>query len=132
VVGSKTYALGLSFKEWPYPEKKCFVFTSRAMTSDRNDVEFIFADIRAGLAKIEAQGFKRIWLVGGGALTRSFLTEASVDEYIVSIIPVLLGEGIPLFPPPSPEKKLRLVGANHYGSGLVQVRYEKDVLSVEK
>jgi len=125
VVGSKTYTLGLTFKDWPYPEKKCFVFTSRGITSDRADVEFLPTDVRAGVAAIEAQGFKRIWLVGGGALARAFLREALIDEFVVSIIPVLLGEGISLFPPPAPEAKLRLVGTSHYESGLVQVHYEK-------
>jgi len=125
VAGRKTYELGLGFEEWPYPGKKCFIFTSRAIASDRSDVEFLSTDVRQGMAKIEAQGFKRVWLVGGGALIRSFLSEALIDEHIVSVIPILLGSGIPLFPPPTPEQKFRLADARHYESGLVQIRYER-------
>ncbi|MFN6536396.1 MAG: dihydrofolate reductase family protein [Nostoc sp. EkiNYC01] len=125
VLGSKTYELGLSFGEWPYPKKKSFVFTQRHLKSDREDVVFVSDTVNHALASIEAQGFKNIWLVGGGALINSFLGHSLIDEYIISTIPIILGDGIRLFPPPSPEEKLELIHSKQYPSGLLQAHYRR-------
>lgn len=125
VMGRKTYDLALTFGEWPYPGKKSFVFTHSDLTSDRNDVVFLSSDVASGVATIEAQGFHTLWLVGGGALTRSFLQNDLIDEYILSLIPVLLGNGIPLFSTTGREEKLVLAGSTEYPSGLVQLHYKR-------
>jgi dihydrofolate reductase len=127
VLGSKTYEVGLGFNQWPYPEKKSFVFTQRHFQSDREDVVFVSEPVKQVLADIEAQGFKNIWLVGGGALINSFLQHSLIDEYIISTIPIILGGGIRLFPPPSPEEKLELINSIQYPSGLLQAHYRRKV-----
>ncbi|MBW4428310.1 MAG: dihydrofolate reductase family protein [Nostoc desertorum CM1-VF14] len=125
VLGSNTYEVGLGFDEWPYPEKKSFVFTQRNLQSNREDVVFVSEPVEPALANIEAQGYKNIWLVGGGALINSFLQHSLIDEYIISIIPIILGGGIQLFPPPSPEEKLELINSKQYSTGLLQAHYKR-------
>lgn len=123
VAGSRTYELGLGFKDWPYPGRKLFVLTRRTLRSDRNDVEFLSDDARLIVSTIEAQGFQRLWLVGGGETVRAFQRAGLIDEYMIATLPIILGEGIPLFPPPGSEQPLELAGARQYPSGLVQARY---------
>lgn len=123
ITGSKTYEMGLGLKDWPYPGKKTFVLTRRTLRSDRTDVEFVSGDARTIVSGIEAQGFRRLWLVGGGATTRAFQRAGLIDEYILSTLPVILGEGIPLFPPLGSQQPLVLTGVKQYPSGLVQTRY---------
>ena len=123
VSGSKTYELAASFGQWPYPGKPTFVFTRRPLKSDRDDVFFLSEEVDSAMEKIKAQGFQRVWLLGGGELVRSFLQHGLIDEYIISTIPVVLGAGIQLFPPPVPEQRLELISSRQYESGLVQVHY---------
>jgi dihydrofolate reductase len=123
VSGSKTYEFASSFPERPYPGKPTFVFTQRPLKSERDDVVFLSEEVDQAMEKIKAQGYRRVWLLGGGELVCSFLQHGLIDEYIISIIPVLLGGGIPLFPPTSPQQKLKLLSSRQYDSGLVQVRY---------
>ncbi|MFN6563499.1 MAG: dihydrofolate reductase family protein [Nostoc sp. ChiSLP01] len=125
VLGSKTYELGLSFEQWPYPDKKSFVFTQRNLKCDREDVVFVSDTVTHALENIKTEGFKNIWLVGGGALINSFLSHSLIDEYIISIIPIILGDGIRLFPPPTPEEKLEFINSKQYPSGLIQLRYRR-------
>ncbi|MFN6481437.1 MULTISPECIES: dihydrofolate reductase family protein [unclassified Nostoc] len=125
VLGSKTYEVGLSFNEWPYPGKKSFVFTQRHLQCDREDVVFVSDPVKQALADIEAQSLENIWLVGGGKLINSFLQHSLIDEYIISTIPIILGGGIPLFPPPSPEEELELIHSKQYPTGLLQTHYRR-------
>ncbi|HEY0128229.1 MAG TPA: dihydrofolate reductase family protein, partial [Rubrobacteraceae bacterium] len=64
-----------------------------------------------------------IWLVGGAALVSAFRELGLIDEYILSVHPVLLGDGIPLFERPLPRENLRLREEIAFQSGLVQLRY---------
>lgn len=123
VMGRKTYELALSFGEWPYPGKPSVVFTHRNLTSERGDVMFTAASPDAVLAELAARGLKRVWLVGGAELVAAFQQARLIDEYIVSVIPVILGDGIPLFLSTGVEQGLELVESQQYPSGLVQMTY---------
>jgi dihydrofolate reductase len=125
VMGSRTYEQALGFGDWPYPGKPSYVFTTRNLTSERKDVIFTSAKPDTVIREMDAQGFTRIWLVGGAELTAVFLKFHLVDEYILSVVPTILGEGIPLFLPPIPEEKLKLVELQQYPTGLVQLRYRR-------
>lgn len=70
-------------------------------------------------------GGAHVWLGGGGQLVRAFLADRLVDEVRLAVVPVLLGEGLPLFPPGSPRQPLRLVSAEALGDGLVELRYDR-------
>lgn len=68
---------------------------------------------------------KDIWLAGGGELTREFLKEDLVDELYLGIVPVLVGEGIPLFAPGFPQREFTLMESKTYSGGLVALKYER-------
>src|SRR3990172_7004625 len=109
VMGSRTYEQALGFGDWPYPGKQSYVFTTRNLTSERKDVIFTSAKPDTGIREMEAQGFTRIWLVGGAELTAVFLRLRLVEEDRISVVSASLGGGIPLFLPPLTEEKLKLV-----------------------
>jgi len=121
--GRHTYEKCLDFGEWPYAGKPSVVFTRASLTSDRSDVRFTRASPAAELARATADGHRRIWLVGGGALARSCREAGIVTEYIVSVIPVVLGAGIPLFAPGGSFAPLQLLDSRSWPDGVVQLRY---------
>ena len=73
---------------------------------------------------MRTRGIRRAWLVGGGKLAAAFRAERLISEHIVSVIPVILGAGIPLFDGAGPFEKLNLVSSRAYDSGIVQLRYK--------
>jgi dihydrofolate reductase len=82
-------------------------------------------ELNAGWVKdLKAQSGKDIWLFGGSNLFRSFLDSGLVDCVEVAVIPVLLGAGISLLPPPYGPTKLRLISHHLYQSGRVSLSYE--------
>jgi dihydrofolate reductase len=122
LLGRRTYEQCLQFPQWPYPGKACWIF-SRTL-SDMSEAAVRFSDAPSRAAKqIAAEGRRRAWLVGGGKLAAAFRAEGLITEYIVSVIPVLLGAGIPLFDGPGTRQDLKLAGAKTYASGIVQLRY---------
>lgn len=121
VMGRKTWETALGFPEWPYAGRRVAVMSSRPRTPRHG--ETFHAGAPAGLlAALAADGVRHVY-VDGGATIRSFLAAGLVDELTVSIVPVLLGAGIPLFGDGVPEKTLSLQSSRAFGSGLVQLRY---------
>jgi len=84
-------------------------------------------DPRETMSELQARKLRRAWLVGGGELAGSFRREGLISEYIVSLIPVILGAGIPLFASGGTREALKLVETNAYPSGIVQLRYLRGV-----
>jgi dihydrofolate reductase len=113
LLGRATYETALRFPEWPYPGKPYWVFSRSNGNTPRSVV-----------AEMKARGLRRAWLVGGGKLAAAFRAEGLITQHIVSVIPVVLGAGIPLFDGPGPAQPLRLVHSRAYPSGIVQSRYE--------
>lgn len=122
VMGRKTYELSLSFGEWPYGDKPAYVF-SRKPPPDDPRVTFVAGDVAGLLAGLGAGGSKNIWLVGGSELIATFMQAGLIDEFVISVHPIVLGTGIPLFAPGVPPTGLRLDGVTTYDSGLAQLRY---------
>ena len=65
----------------------------------------------------------RVWLVGGGELAASFRAHGLIDEYVIGVIPTILGAGIPLFASPGPGEQLKLVECKAFPKGEVLLRY---------
>ena len=121
IMGKTTYDQVLTFGEYPYKDKKSFVFTTTNQTKDEN-VEFV-SDVNK-FVKDDFPGVgKNIWLVGGAQIIASFLKQKVVDEIIVTIIPVLLGRGIPLFKNIESDTKLELIKTTKYIQ-LVDLHYK--------
>jgi dihydrofolate reductase len=109
---------------------KTFVFSRSLQPSDHPGVSIV-ADVSAAtVAPIRAQARKDIWLFGGGILFRSFLEAGLVDTVEVAIIPVLLGSGLPLLPPPAHRTNLKLSGHRVYKTGIVSLEYTVSQLAV--
>jgi dihydrofolate reductase len=121
IMGKTTYDQVLTFGEYPYKDKKSFVFTTTTQTKDEN-VEFV-SDVNK-FVKDDFPGVgKNIWLVGGAQIIASFLKQKVVDEIIITIIPVLLGRGIPLFKNIENDTKLELIKTKKYIQ-LVDLHYK--------
>ena len=123
IMGRHTYEQVLGFGEWPYEEKPAYVFTRSAPGGEHPHVEFVSSGAGTFVEELRRRSTKDIWLVGGAALVTAFRKLGLIDEYVLSVHPVLLGDGIPLFERPQPREGLRLQEVHSFESGLVQLRY---------
>lgn len=110
---------------WPYSGKISYVVThDKDLVSENAKV---LTDIDGSvMRKLKEEEGSDIWLVGGSELIRHFIKENLIDEYIITMIPVLLGRGIPLFHPADHRLTLKLDAADPLGE-LVVLRYRKNV-----
>jgi dihydrofolate reductase len=102
---------------------KTYVFSRTLRQQDYPGVTIVAEDVEKAVASLRAEPGKDIWLFGGGVLFGSLLEAGLVDTVEVAIMPVLLGGGIPLFPPPAKEAKLELTGHKVYKTGIVGLEY---------
>lgn len=123
VMGRATYEAGLGFPVWPYTGQRVVVLTSGSKESV-NGEEFSSEEPTALVERLGAEGVRRIY-VDGGATIRSFLAAGLIDDLVISVIPRILGRGIPLFGLGIPSLALRLDGTETFDSGLVQLRYSR-------
>ena len=80
--------------------------------------------IRAFAERLRKQAGKNIWMMGGGEIIGAFLDEGAIDEFIISVVPTFIGEGIPLIAPKHREVPLRVLEVRRFPDGVVQVHYE--------
>ena len=133
LVGRKTYDQSLTFEEYPYKGKKVYVFTRNAEVEKEkkkkkkkiHDIEYIDDDIPDFVRRLVQQpvGNNDIWLLGGGEIVSILLNADLVDEIILSIHPIILGKGIPLFSNINKRVNLLLLESIPFDSGLVQLCY---------
>lgn len=109
ILGRRTYdwLLTAEGENFPYKDKQCFVFSGSKQGKDEN-VQFFSGDITEFMKKLKQEEGKDIWIVGGGELLHHFVENRLVDEWIISIAPTILGDGIPLFKKHDFETRLRL------------------------
>ena len=128
VMGSRTYETALAFEAkglgWAYGDKPTFVLTSRTLPKTRETVEFCSGDLRTLVEERLKPRFRSIWFVGGGALSGECLRLGLADELRYSIVPVLIGDGVPFFDRLERDVGLHLLEALAYQSGMVGLRYE--------
>ena len=106
------------------PGMKTLVFSSTLRQHDYPKIIIVAENAEKTLTALRAESGKDIWLFGGGLLFRSLLDAGLVDTVEVAIIPVLLGGGIPLLPPPAKARKLNLTGHKLYPkTGIVLLEY---------
>ncbi|MDH4164323.1 MAG: dihydrofolate reductase family protein [Nitrospirota bacterium] len=123
VMGRKTYEQSLTFGGYPYPGREGYVFSRQHAGRRDEHVAFIAESPDTFVSRLRQRQGKNIWLVGGAELVRAFMQENLIDAYVISVHPVVLGGGIPLFRPPLPTSWLTLVDSTTFDSGLVQVTY---------
>jgi dihydrofolate reductase len=126
VVGSHTYEGALEMSAWPYA-KRVVVLTTATHRVSQHGEEFFSGDVRDLTLRLGGEGLRHLY-IDGGVTIRSFLAADLVDNLTISIIPVLLGAGVPLFTEAkSPTRRLTLTSCQPYDSGLVQLRYAAGV-----
>ncbi len=128
VMGSRTYETALEFEAkglgWSYGDKPTVVLTSRHLPKTRNSVEFYSGDLARLVNERLKPAFNSIWFVGGGAVAGECLRLGLADEVRYSIMPVLIGDGIPFFNGLDKDVALHLVEVKAYDSGMVELCHE--------
>lgn len=126
VIGRNTFDIVLAFPTWPYGDKRVIVLSSRKLD---------LAAVRGGVveqmdgspadivAKLAATGAHNLY-IDGGITIQQFLRAGLIQRLIITRVPVLIGEGIPLFGKLSGDIKLRHVSTQQYASGLVKSEYQ--------
>ena len=129
IMGSTTYEFVLGLDSgWPYGGKPTWVLTSRELPvpdGDDVDVRLVAAPVRDLYEElVAAAGDRDVWVIGGGNVASQFADEGLLDEVLVTLVPVVLGEGKPLFDRRLPGGPMRLTGTRPFDSGMVELRYE--------
>ncbi|RAM49090.1 MAG: dihydrofolate reductase [Hapalosiphonaceae cyanobacterium JJU2] len=125
IMGNKTYRQILSFGEYPYKNKQGIVLSTSLSGQFDQNVQFVGGDLQELISTLRQSADGDIWLVGGSKTIHDFMKHGFVDELILSIHPIILGDGIPLIvKDPSIETALELQDMKNYDSGLVQVTYQ--------
>ncbi|MCP8967876.1 dihydrofolate reductase family protein [Ectobacillus ponti] len=125
LLGRRTYDWIMEAEQgrFPYTGKECYVF-SRTRQGRNEHVTFTDRDAASLVAQLQQQDGGRIWVVGGGDLLQDFLREQLVDELILTVAPVLLGKGIPLFQQMDVQTELLLQGTRRFGQ-FVELHYTR-------
>ena len=128
VMGSRTYETALNFEAkglgWSYGDKPTFVLTSRDLPKTRDTVEFYSGDLAQFVNKRLRRTFQTIWFVGGGVVSGECLRLGLADEVRYSIVPTLIGDGIPFFDKLDRDVTLHLANVKAYKNGVVELCYE--------
>jgi dihydrofolate reductase len=128
VMGSRTYETALRFEAqgfgWSYGDKPTFVLTTRQLPRNRDTVEFYSGDLAQFVNGRLRSTYRSIWFVGGGVVSGECLRLGLADELYYSILPILIGNGIPFFEKLDRDVTLHLAGVKAYKSGMVELRYE--------
>lgn len=124
VMGRKAYEDIPSVSIDMYKGKKVYVATSKKLDSKLEDVEFVSQDVVDLIVDLKKEEGKNIWLYGGAGLTDSFIKADVIDEYVIGIIPTILGEGRRLFLEKNPMLELHLEEST-VSEGIVMIRYTR-------
>jgi dihydrofolate reductase len=102
-----------------------YVFSSSIPAGERDGIVFTHESPVALISKLRKRPDKNIWLMGGGELARDFLKADLIDELYLGVVPVLLGEGITLFPSGFPQRDFALIQNKTYSKGLIALKYKR-------
>jgi dihydrofolate reductase len=127
LMGRKTYDVALKMGGGSYNDSglKSYVFSHSQPPGVRGGVTFVKESLVPFVEKLRKQAGKNIWLMGGGVLVCDFLKADLVDELYLGVVPLLLGEGLPLFPPGFPQREFSLLENKTFSKGLIALRYAR-------
>ena len=124
LLGRKTYEVSLRMGAKFDTKNPTIVFSRHAPAADApSGVEFVNGAIGPFVSRLREQPGKDIWLMGGGELIASFLDERAIDEFVVSVVPVFIGDGIPLIARRHRHVPLDLQSVERFEDGVVQLHY---------
>jgi dihydrofolate reductase len=125
ILGRKTFDLSVKMGASFTSDNLHYVFSRRPPpASVPAGVQFVTESIRAFAERLRSQDGKNIWMMGGGEIIGSFLDEHAIDEFIITVVPTLIGEGIPLIAPRHRDVPLRLLSLQGFPDGVVQLHYD--------
>jgi dihydrofolate reductase len=125
VIGRKTFETVLAFDTWPYGAKPVFVLSTRQLAPAPAGavVEHMSGDPAEIASRLDARGIRHVY-VDGGVTIQCFLRAGLIQRLIITRVPVLIGDGVPLFGILPHDIHLRHIATRHYPSGLVQSEYQ--------
>ncbi|HKV24687.1 MAG TPA: dihydrofolate reductase family protein [Candidatus Acidoferrum sp.] len=124
--GRKTYDKGIEMGMKPSDfgkRTKNYVFSRGEHKSALPGFEFVRKPIKPFVQELRASKGKDIWMMGGGEIIAAFLDEGEIDEFQINVIPILIGEGIPLIQPRHLEIRLKLLASRKFPDGVVRLEY---------
>lgn len=123
ILGRKTYDWIMAHvPEYSHPDRKTFVIT-RTARPDIGNTRFYTGNLRDLVLQLKSENGKNIFIDGGAEIVHELLKENLIDEFIISIIPILVGSGTRLFNDGRPEQKLKLISTKKFDKGLAQLHY---------
>lgn len=125
ILGRKTYDWIMAVvDEFPHMDKISYIITRTERPSIGN-INFYNGTLNSLVKKLKSEKGKNIFIDGGAEIVHELLKANLIDEFIISIIPILVGDGIKLFADGRPELKLKLVTLKKFETGLIQMHYER-------
>jgi dihydrofolate reductase len=127
VMGSHTYEHALELSKsygWVYGDVPTIVVTNRNLPIERANIEFYSGDLNKLVNERLKPHYRNVWLVGGALLAKDFIRLKLADEIRVSVLPIILGDGVLFFDQLGQEQALHLKDVTAYKSGLVELWYE--------
>lgn len=127
IVGSRTYTVVLGLTGGDFPQANmfdCYVITQKEIPST-NGITFYNGDLKTLIQSLRSKNGKDIYCDGGSQIVKLLMDDNLIDEYIISVIPIFLGEGIRLFKGSSLQTSLKLLNSEKFETGLVQLHYER-------
>jgi len=129
ILGRKTYEASLQMGAKFDSKSRYIVFTRQSPPDEApSGVEFVSDAIGVFVSRLCEQPGKNIWLMGGGDLIASFLDERAIDDFVISVVPVFIGDGIPLIARRHRHMPLELDSVERFDDGLVQLHYRVQYL----
>ena len=127
VMGSHTYEHALTLSKsygWAYGDTPVIVVTGRNLPVERKNIELYPGNLNKLVHEKLQPNYKNVWLVGGPLLVKDFLRLKLADQIRLSILPVILGEGVLFFDQIGQEQALHLANVTAYKNGMVELCYE--------
>ena len=126
IMGRKTYDVSKAMGGGGFGGNiKSYVLSRTLPPGEREGLTFVNESPAALIERIRRHKGKDIWLMGGGELASDFLKADLVDELYLGVVPVLLGEGIPLFPSGFPQRNFALIENKTFSKGLISLKYKR-------
>jgi dihydrofolate reductase len=125
ILGRKTYdkVMSMGF-DFPHADKDVYIIT-RTPRPNVGSVQFYTQDLQSLVHKLKSENGKNIFCDGGAEIVNELLKNDLIDEFIISVIPILVGNGTRLFKDGRPEQKLELVSVKSFDKGLTQLHYRR-------
>ena len=125
IVGRKTYdkVISMGF-DFPHADKEAYIVT-RTPRPNIGSVKFYSGNLKSLIDRLKSENGKNIFCDGGAEIVNELLKGDLIDEFIISVIPILVGNGTKLFKDGRPEQKLELVSVKSFDTGLTQLHYKR-------